>query len=337
MNKPMKTAGMVLAIGLAWQVNATGAELFHETFETNLPMAGILGTLDGQHGWSDPSSNAMVQTADVWEFDQAVSLSEAAIAQDLVVLETDVQVVFAWKPVAGIVDLAEISSDATAVCWVNTNGVLCAYSNEVAVEISSAFVSTSQWSRILVQSDYLTEEWSLWLDGVQVIDGFGFYTTAANFTGISFLNSAIASAYVDDIQISTNLWTPQPGDTDGDGLADDWEIFYFRSPNISSGGTANFDSDVHTDSEEEITGSDPTDSGSFFEITEGTLEGVTEYVIRWPSISGRLYDVDSSTNLIAGVWETLESDISATPPENTYTVLVDTVEARFIHVRVKIQ
>ena len=337
LNKQIKIEVLTLALGFVWQVGVE-ATLFHETFEANTPMAGMLGVLDGQHGWSDPSSNAMVQATESWEFNQAVSISNATISQSLVVSQTHVQVVFAWKPVAGDVVSGDIPSDATAICWVNTSGLLCAYSNQIAVEVSGMAVDTSQWSRVLVQSDYVAKEWSLWLDGVQAIDGFPFYgTDASQLAGITFSNPTTSPGYVDDIQVSANFSTPQPGDTDGDGLADDWEVLYFRSPNISSGGAADQDSDASPDVDEEIAGTNPTNSGSFFNITEGVLLDASEYVIRWPSVSGRLYAVDFCTNLVSGSWSNLVSDLPATPPENSHTGLVGSAEAHFIRVRVKKQ
>lgn len=140
---------------------------------------------------------------------------------------------------------------------------------------------------------------------------------------------------MDDIQIGTNTWIPQPGDTDADGLGDDWEVLYFQSPNTISSGEGDFDLDGFSDGEEEIAYTDPTDSGSLFAITDGALAGGTGYAIYWPSVSGRLYDVDSSTNLVDGVWSNLASDLPATPPENVYTAQMNNVNTFFMHIRVK--
>ncbi len=334
MNKQMKIMVLMLLSSFILQ-GGVEATLFHETFETNAPMAGMLGVLDGQHGWSDPSSNAIVQTDESWDFDQAVSINNAEISRALVLPQAKTQVVFAWKPVVVDVATVDIPSDATTVCWINTNGFLCAYSNQTAVEISGTSVDTSQWSRVLIQSDYTTKEWSLWLDGVQAIDGFPFYATyVSHLVGITFSNPTTSSAYVDDIQVSTNFWAPQPGDTDGDGLADDWEVLYFRTPNAISSGMGNYDLDGFTDGEEEVAYTDPTDPRSFFAMSGGTLTGGgTGYVIYWPSTSGRLYDVDFSTNLVDGSWDNLADNLLPTPPENTYTVLVNSAEACFIRVR----
>ncbi|MEN8254630.1 MAG: hypothetical protein ABFR33_04085 [Verrucomicrobiota bacterium] len=308
---------------------------FHETFETNAPMAGALGTLHGQHGWSDPSSNALVQSSESWEFDQAVSIGSTEILQGVGEAgDTNVQLVFAWNPVAGNLDATEIPPDATVVFWANADGGLSAYSNQVPIEISGVSAQTGQWSRILVQSDYVAKEWSLWLDGTQVIDRFGFYDSSlSHLTEIAFRSdNHLVSAYVDDVLVDTNLWAPQPGDTDGDGLDDDWEMLYFRSPHTLSSGAGDYDSDGMSDGEEEIAYTDPTDGNSAFGIVDGTLLGTAEYVIYWPSAAGRVYAVDSSTNLVDGIWSNIESNIAATPPENTYTVLVDSVEAKFIRV-----
>lgn len=308
---------------------------FHETFEANAPMAGTPGALDGQHGWSDPSSNALVQASESWEFDQAVSIGSAEILQSVGdVTATNVQLVFAWNPVAGNLDAADIPADATVVFWANADGGLSAYSNQVPVEISGVSAQAGQWSRILVQSDYAAQEWSLWLDGTQVIDRFGFYADSLSYmTEIAFRSDSLVLAYFDDILLDTDLWVPQPGDTDGDGLEDDWEVLYFRSPHALSSGAGDYDSDGQSDGEEEIAYTDPTDDTSVFGILDGTLVGSTGYVIHWPSASGRVYAVDSATNLLAGGWSNVENGIPATPPENTYTVLVDSVEAKFIRVQ----
>jgi len=311
---------------------------FHETFETNAPMAGTPGVLNGQHGWSDPSSNATVQVAEVWELDQAVSISNAEISQTLDGAHTNIQVVFSWKPVVGDIDVANIPDNATAICWVNTNGLLSAYSNQIPMEISGVSVDTGQWSRILIQSDYATKKWSLWLDGTKVIDAFNFYTNSASgLTEVTFVSGDSSPAYLDDIHVSTSTWTPQPGDTDGDGLDDDWELAFFNSPNTLSDGTGDYDLDGLTDGEEEIAYTDPDDADAVFGMTSGTSQGDTEYVIRWPSASGRLYAVDSRTNLLNGIWSNIESNIAATPPENIYTVQVSTVDTRFTRLWVEKQ
>jgi hypothetical protein len=47
---------------------------------------------------------------------------------------------------------------------------------------------------------------------------------------------------------------------DGDGMDDDWEMAHFGT--LDRDGTGDFDGDGHTDLEEFLAGTDPTNSGS---------------------------------------------------------------------------
>jgi len=316
---------------------ALGATLpFIETFETNPPtMAHVEGPVHGQNGWVDTSSNAVVQTRNAWEFDQASKIIDAELSQSFTDVQTNVWSVFAWIPSAGGIDAEQLPADATVVVWVNTNGTLSAYSNQTPVE-TAVSVSTSNWSRVQVHSDYATEMWSLWLDGTQVINQFGFYTnTLTQLSELRFTADEQSSLYLDDVRVSTDTWNPQPGDTDNDNLDDIWELLYFKSLNVIADGDGNNDGDLLTDGEEEIAGTDPTNADSIFEITEGSpQDGNSAYVIHWSSVAGRVYSVDSRSNLLFDTWSNIESNIAATPPDNVYTVLVDSAETKFIQLRV---
>jgi len=309
---------------------------FTETFETNPPtMAGIIGSVDGQHGWSaDPG--AVVQNAEAWEFDQAAEITNAELNRSFEGGHSNVWAVFAWKPVPSVLNTSNVPTDATAVFWVNTNETFSAYSNQTPIDTGAA-VDTSAWSRVLIHSDYVAKQWSLWLDGVKVIEDYGFYSDAlSGFSWVKFTASHGKTLYLDDIRIGTNAWNPQPGDTDGDGVPDDWEVLYFQSPNLSD-GSGDSDSDGLTDSGEEIAGTDPTDSNSVFEVSEEGMQIGDGFIIRWPSVGGRLYSVDSRTNLLTDVWSNIESNIAPTPPLNTYTVQTDNAETLFNRVRVRKQ
>jgi len=335
----MKTKRLMII--LAWLVSSIAGQAatlpFTETFETNSPMAGVPGSVDGQHGWVDTSSNAVVQTLETWEFDQAVCVTHAELSQTFTDAQTNVWTVFAWKPAGGVVDTNQLPADATVVFWVNTNDSLWVYSNQTPINTGVA-VSTSAWSRVQIHSDYSAETWSLWIDGTQIVDQFGFYANSlTGFNAIGFKADEGSKLYVDDIRIGTTAWNPQPGDTDGDGLDDDWEVLYLHSPNILSNGTGNVDGDSLTDGEEEIAGTDPTDSNSVFSVSEEGVQTGDGFIIRWPSVDERIYSVDSRTNLLTDMWSNIESNIAATPPLNTYTVQTDSAEVLFNRVRVQKQ
>jgi len=311
---------------------------FTETFEINpVTMAGTIGPIDGQHGWVDTSSNAVVQTANTWEFDQAACISNAELSQAFTDGKTNVWTVFAWHPGSGMVDTNELPADTTVVFWVNTSNTLSAYSNQTPIDTGTS-VDTSAWSRVQVHSDYSAETWSMWLDGTRLIDQFAFYTNSLpGFSAIRFKADEGSTLYVDDVRIGTAAWNPQPGDTDNDGLDDDWELLYLNSPNILSNGTGNADGDSLTDGEEEIAGSDPTDSNSVFTVSEEGVQTGSGFIIRWASVTNRLYSIDSRSNLLTGTWSNIESNVAATPPLNTYTVQTDSAETLFNRVRVRKQ
>ena len=116
-------------------------------------------------------------------------------------------------------------------------------------------------------------------------------------------------------------------DWDGNGLTDSWERWYF----INAGGVdpdADPDGDGLTNMGEFISGCDPTDEESFFSIKQmlcgesTTQPGSSDIQLNWPSIEGRTYTVKWSTSP-GGVYNTLKSDISATPPMNSYDIESD--------------
>ena len=93
-------------------------------------------------------------------------------------------------------------------------------------------------------------------------------------------------------------------DADADGLPDEWEQQYFggdQSPDaIASNG-------VNTMLEAYIVGLDPTDPDSMFVLTDLIPEN-DENRMHWTSVSGRVYSVYFSTNLLDG-FQSLETNI----------------------------
>jgi hypothetical protein len=298
-----------------------------------------LGSLDGQHGWRANSANARVQSDFSWELNQSTSVESAEVYQLLAGDATNAWIIFSWKPAPSLfVKVSDIPKGASSVFWVNEFGILMGYSNQIPVEISGAYVDTNQWVRTVVHEDYETSQWSMWLDGNQVINQFGFYTNRVGSTiKLSIKNNSTLPVYIDDLHVTATAWNPQPGDTDNDGLADAWELNYFQSPNILTNSSGDYDHDGLADGGEEIAGTNPTDNQSLFEITDAQREGGADWIIRWSSVSGHLYTIDACTNLLDDSWTNIVSDISATPPENVYTAQVSSVESQFSRILVREQ
>jgi len=113
-----------------------------------------------------------------------------------------------------------------------------------------------------------------------------------------------------------------PADSDGDGLPDDWETQYYGGPTnanpdaVSSNG-------VNTVIEAYIAGLDPTDAGALFIITKHTHADMS--VLWWSSVSGRVYNVYWTSNLLSG-FQPLGSNISWSG--NIFTDTVHSAEDR---------
>jgi hypothetical protein len=115
---------------------------------------------------------------------------------------------------------------------------------------------------------------------------------------------------------------PGPGDSNGNGIPDVWEVRYFGGlTNISS--TTDADHDGLSDYYECLAGTNPTNAASWLAVAANSTLPATgrAMVLRWYSIPGTVYDVQCSSNLanVAG-WVTIEEAIPATPPINVQPV-----------------
>ena len=105
--------------------------------------------------------------------------------------------------------------------------------------------------------------------------------------------------------------------SDGDGLADAWEERNFTNLTARS-GPLDFDGDGLSDADEHQAGTDPKDPASKLEIRNEAFDSTPEaFRFQWPSASNRLYTVRRAINLKAD-FETMATDVSATPPFKTY-------------------
>ncbi|VGO20856.1 sulfatase-like hydrolase/transferase [Pontiella sulfatireligans] len=79
--------------------------------------------------------------------------------------------------------------------------------------------------------------------------------------------------------------------------------------------------------EEYIVGTIPTQAGSGLTVAADVQPLGGGFVVRWPSVAGRIYTVEQSTNLLSG-FQTL-TNVVATPPENTCTGTVQQAGAYY--------
>jgi Tol biopolymer transport system component len=98
------------------------------------------------------------------------------------------------------------------------------------------------------------------------------------------------------------------GDSDNDGLDDDWEAAYFGD--LSRDGDGDFDGDGHTERQEFLAGTDPTNTGSILRVlTVTALSGGT--TVLWSSVPGKSYRVQFKDSLDAATWSELTGVVTA--------------------------
>lgn len=97
--------------------------------------------------------------------------------------------------------------------------------------------------------------------------------------------------------------------TYNDGIPDSWRLRYFGSiNNLLSQATADADGDGANNLQEYLAGTDPTDSKSALRIGSATSLN-QECVVRWPSVSGKNYIIESSPTVFAPIWNQISTAV----------------------------
>ena len=120
------------------------------------------------------------------------------------------------------------------------------------------------------------------------------------------------------------------------GIPIGWKTMYFGATNAVNGGALDdWDHDGMNNLQEYLAGTDPTNASSKFQATSFKGQGGTNFVIQWSSVAGKLYAIQTATNLLAGFGGLVTNHVPATPPLNTATVSMDQVRSRYYRVMVE--
>ncbi len=121
-----------------------------------------------------------------------------------------------------------------------------------------------------------------------------------------------------------------PADSDGDGLADAWEQQYFSG--LGADPNADSDGDGVSNRREYRAGTNPKDAKSLFEMVEINRLPQGIQVI-WSSQQDRTYRVRRSSSLLVptALYQTVGSELSATPPLNQFLDTTTTGGPQFFY------
>lgn len=107
-------------------------------------------------------------------------------------------------------------------------------------------------------------------------------------------------------------------DSDMNGLPDWWELQYFAHP-TGTDPNADPDGDGSNDLAEFLAGTTPTNSASALRLTVSRGLNAGQVKLQWPSAAGRYYRILRTTNLLNGFNTIVQTNLSATPPINSFT------------------
>src|SRR6266850_2101705 len=96
------------------------------------------------------------------------------------------------------------------------------------------------------------------------------------------------------------------GDSDGDGMDDDWEMAYFNT--LSRDGSGDFGGDGKTDLEEFRAGTDPSNRDSVLRVITLTRSGGGTTIF-WNAVLGRSYRVEFKDSVEAPGWSTVSGQV----------------------------
>jgi Tol biopolymer transport system component len=100
------------------------------------------------------------------------------------------------------------------------------------------------------------------------------------------------------------------GDSDNDGMDDDWEAAYFND--LSRDGTGDLDGDGQTDRQEFVSGTDPTNKGSLLRVLTVSPMSGGNTTILWSAVPNRNYVVQFKDSLSAANWSNASGVLTAT-------------------------
>ncbi len=143
------------------------------------------------------------------------------------------------------------------------------------------------------------------------IDGDGLTNAAEQTAGTDFDNS----------------------DTDGDGMADGFEVAHNLNPLSPGDAGLDPDGDGQSNRQEFLAGTSPNSATSVFRITQSVLDGDRRVSLTWTATAGRRYQIQHKASLAATDWTALGT-VTASSALGTYLTAPSVAPAGFYRVTV---
>ena len=123
-------------------------------------------------------------------------------------------------------------------------------------------------------------------------------------------------------------------DTNGNSLPDSWEQQYWGANGANHNRFTDGDGDGFTDYAEFIAGTNPTLPNSRLRVMTFSMQANGTILLQWPSVSGRIYQVQGSANL--SNWTPISDWIRAAGGSTSYTYVPPAINPpRFFRVEVR--
>ena len=106
------------------------------------------------------------------------------------------------------------------------------------------------------------------------------------------------------------------GDSDNDGMDDDWEVAHFD--NLERDGAGDLDGDGQTDRQEFVSGTDPTNEGSVLRVLTVSPMGGGSTTVMWAAVPDRNYVVQFKDSLSAPNWSNASGVLTATSNSESF-------------------
>jgi len=121
-----------------------------------------------------------------------------------------------------------------------------------------------------------------------------------------------------------------------DGIPDAWRVQYFGSlMNILSAPNGDADGDGMTNLEEYRAGTNPTDATSRLSVgSEASPIAAFALVLSWPTIEGKLYQLESAPSLFGSDWTIVQDAILGDGHLREFPISQDNAQARFYRVHI---